>query len=165
MGASPDSWGQGGKRGAPAICCGQKSPRLPVPGVPDTSKGTVLPQGTSVRDTSLLHPSTGCHETSSRAPAWAVWARGCRWGTGVGPACSHKRSALGKAGLKPAQSLGHRHGGITRWSCFTSAHNSSPQVDSKRGLQCPSPVTTRIIRSPSPPWGKCMAKSRVPESC
>lgn len=53
----------------------------------------------------------------------------------MGPARSHKPSALGKAGLKPAQSLGHR--GITRWSCSTSAHK---RFQSTSGFQVRPPV-------------------------
>lgn len=88
-------------------------------------------------NTLLLHPSTCCHDMSLRGPAWVVWTTGCRGDTRMGQACSHKPSAPGKAGLKPARNLGRWYGGVTRQSYFTSARKL---FQSASGFQAWPPV-------------------------
>lgn len=53
MGASPESQGQGERRGALKIPSGKKSPCPP-----DSAQGTALPQGKDIRNILLFHPST-----------------------------------------------------------------------------------------------------------
>lgn len=125
---------------------------------------TPLPQGKSIRDTLLLHPSTGCHQTPLQAPARAVWTPGCRWDMG-GPSTIAQtlgpRQSRAETSRKQALVWGNHQMELFHISSqTTSAHTWIPSMAS-----LPSPSPPEYSGPPAPPWGRWVAKNRARRLC